>query len=163
MQNLSAVHHFEIALVALQAFQVLFLWVHDWVPLGRLNDVDAVRSADSTHRLVLVTIIQSAPFTIGLLFSLLNFGRAYPHWLYNCLWISYGLLFLGQIRAWWIPYLIKAEPDRAARYQVMFGKTHSFLPPRNKIVPNTAHILLHLATAATLILLLAHRTWLWPQ
>jgi hypothetical protein len=36
----------------------------------------------------------------------------------------------------------------------MFGKTHSFLPPRNGMVPNTAHILLHLATAATLIVLL---------
>jgi hypothetical protein len=36
----------------------------------------------------------------------------------------------------------------------MFGKTHSFLPVRNGMVPNTAHILLHLATAATLIFLL---------
>jgi len=37
---------------------------------------------------------------------------------------------------------------------IMFGKTHSFLPSRNGIVQNTAHILLHLATAATLIGLL---------
>jgi hypothetical protein len=36
----------------------------------------------------------------------------------------------------------------------MFGKTYSFLPVRNGMVPNTAHILLHLATAATLIVLL---------
>jgi hypothetical protein len=52
-------------------------------------------------------------------------------------------------------YLIffRPEPERAARYQIMFGKTHSFLP-RNGMVPNTAHILLHLATAATLIVLL---------
>jgi AraC-like DNA-binding protein len=34
-------------------------------------------------------------------------------------------------------------------YQIMFGKTHSFLPVRNGMVPNTAHILLHLAAAAT--------------
>jgi hypothetical protein len=68
--------------------------------------------------------------------------------------VSYGLLFIGQIRAWWIPYLFRPEPERAARYQIMFGKTHSFLPSRNGMVPNTAHILLHLATAATLIVLL---------
>jgi hypothetical protein len=37
----------------------------------------------------------------------------------------------------------------------MFGKTHSFLPQHNGLVPNTAHILLHLSSAATLILLLA--------
>ena len=145
----------EVTLIVLQAFQVLFLWIHDWVPLGRLNDVHAVRNADPMERLMLVTFIQSAPFTVGLIFTVLNLGRSYPHWLYSWLWISYGLLLLGQIRAWWIPYLIRPEPERAARYQVMFGKTHSFLPHRNGLVPNTAHVLLHLATAATLVLLFA--------
>jgi hypothetical protein len=38
-------------------------------------------------------------------FSLLYFRRPYPDWLYDWLVISYGLLFIGQIRAWWIPYL----------------------------------------------------------
>jgi hypothetical protein len=50
--------------------------------------------------------------------------------------------------------LFLPEPKRAARYQIMFGKTHSFLAPRNGMVPDTAHILLHVATAATLIVLL---------
>jgi hypothetical protein len=36
----------------------------------------------------------------------------------------------------------------------MFGNTHSFLPLRNGLVPNTAHIMLHLATVTTLICLL---------
>jgi hypothetical protein len=146
----------EIILLVLQVFQVLFLWLHDWLPLGRLNDVAAVRSQDTMPRLVWVTLMQSVPFTIGLVFSLGYFGRPYPHWLYMWLWISYGLIFVGQIRAWWIPYLVHAEPERAARYQIMFGNTHHFLPIRNGLVPNTAHILLHLATAATLFLLLAH-------
>jgi hypothetical protein len=126
----------------------------DFGPLGRLNDVTAVRSQDTGRRLVIVTLIQSVPWTIGLCFSLLHLRRRYPDWLYDWLVISYGLLFIGQIRAWWIPYLFRPEPERAARYQIMFGKTHSFLPPRNGMVPNTAHILLHLATAATLIVLL---------
>lgn len=143
----------ELLLLALQALQVLFLWFHDWVPLGRLNDVPAVRSQDTTQRLVVVTLIQSVPFTLGLLFCLLHFGRAYPHWLYVWLWISYGLMFVGQIRAWWIPYLFEPEPERAARYQIMFGNTHRFLPIRNGLVPNTAHIMLHVATLATLLVL----------
>jgi hypothetical protein len=145
----------ELALLALQAFQVVFLWIHDWIPLGRLNDVAAVRSQDTVWRLVIVTFVQSVPYSIGLFFSARSFGRPYPHWLDMWLWISYGVLFVGQIRAWWIPYLLRAEPERAARFQVMFGKTHSFLPQRNGLVPNTAHILLHLATAATLLVLLA--------
>jgi hypothetical protein len=41
----------ELVLLALQAFQVLFLWLHDWIPLGRLNDVAAVRGEDTTGRL----------------------------------------------------------------------------------------------------------------
>lgn len=140
-------------LLALQAFQVLFLWVHDWVPLGRLNDVAAVRSQDTTARLIRITLIQSVPFTIGLIFSAMNLGHRYPGWLIDWLWISYVLIFIGQLRAWWLPYLVRPEPTRAARYQIMFGKTHSFLPVRNGIVPNTAHILLHIATLATLIVL----------
>jgi len=97
----AATLHIEIVLTVLQAFQVLFLWLHDWVPLGRLNDVKAVRSQDSAFRLAVVTLIQSVPFTIGLLFSLSYFGRLYPRWLYLWLWISYSAIFLGQIRAWW--------------------------------------------------------------
>jgi hypothetical protein len=142
------------ALLALQAFQVLFLWIHDWVPLGRLNDVAAVRSQDTTARLIRITLIQSLPYTIGLAFSAFYYGKAYPAWLDFWLAISYGLLLVGQFRAWWFPYLIRPEPERAKRYRMMFGKTHAFLPLRNGMVPNTAHILLHVATATTLVLLL---------
>jgi hypothetical protein len=144
----------EQILLALQAFQVLFLWFHDWIPLGRLNDVAAVRRQDPLARLVLVTLIQSVPFTIGLFYSARYFNHPYPGWLDYLLWISYGVLFVGQMRAWWVPYLLKPEPGRAERYRKMFGNTHSFLPRRNGIVPNTAHILLHLATAGTLLCLL---------
>jgi hypothetical protein len=150
----STSNSFEQVLLALQAFQVVFLLVHDWIPLGRLNDVAAVRSQDTLRRLVIVTLVQSVPWAVGLFFSAWYFGQPYPGWLDQWLWITYALLFAGQIRAWWIPYLLKAEPRRAERYQRMFGNTHSFLPERNGIVPNTAHILLHLATAATLLVLL---------
>jgi hypothetical protein len=151
----STAYGLELILLVLQGFQVLFLWVHDWIPLGRLNDVAAVRSQDTTQRLIIVTLVQSVPFTIGLIFSALSFGRPYPHWLLMWLWISYGLLFAGQMRAWWVPYLLRPEPERAARYRILFGGTHSFLPRRNGLVPNTAHILLHLATASTLVALVA--------
>lgn len=143
----------EVTLLGLQAFQVAFLWIHDWIPLGRLNDVAAVRRADPLQRLVIVTLVQSVPWSIGLVFSAKYLGHLYPHWLVMWLWISYVVLFIGELRAWWVPYLFKAEPERAERYRQMFGNTHSFLPERNGMVPNTAHILLHLATAATLLVL----------
>jgi hypothetical protein len=145
----------EAILLVLQALQVVFLWIHDWIPLGRLNDVVAVRSQDTLGRLVTVTFIQSLPWTIGLYFSALYFQRSYPPWLHSWLWISYVVLLVGQIRAWWVPYLIRADPQRAARYRIMFGNTHSFLPVRNGLVPNTAHIMLHACTVATLVVLFA--------
>lgn len=147
-------HTVELLLLLLQCFQVLFLWTHDWIPLGCLNDVAAVRSQDTLSRLIFVTLLQSVPWTIGLYLSLLHFNKPYPNLVYNWLLISYGILLIGQIRAWWIPYLLRPEPERAARYRIMFGNTSSFLPVRNGMVPNAAHVALHLATVATLIVLL---------
>jgi len=143
----------EAILIALQTFQVLFLALHDWVPLGGLNDVAAVRSEMPTRNLLIATLIQTSFFAMGLFFSISCHGRSYPAWPNYWLWISYVTLFIGEIQAWWIPYLVRPDPKRAARYQKMFGKTHSFLPRHNEIVPNTAHVLLHLATAATLLVL----------
>lgn len=140
-------------LVILQAIQVAILWLHDWAPLSPFNDVAAVRVADSTARLIWVTLIQSLPYTIGLYFSSVGLSTGFPGWLWYWLWISYGLLFVGELRAWWIPYLVRSEPERAARYDVMFGSTHAFLPRRNGIVPNTLHVTLHACTFATLIVL----------
>jgi hypothetical protein len=140
-------------LVGLQVYQVAFLWLHDWLPLGRLNDMGAVRRQDPLARLTAVTLIQSVPFTIGLYFSARHLHGTFPAWLMMYLWISYGILFVGQLRAWWVPYLLRAEPARAERYRAMFGDTHAFLPIRNGLVPNTAHITLHVATLATLIVL----------
>jgi hypothetical protein len=77
----------------------------------------------------------------------------FPGWLWWWLWISYGLLFAGELRAWWVPYLFRPEPERALRYRSMFGNTHSFLRERNGIPINTLHAVLHACTAATLIVL----------
>jgi hypothetical protein len=40
-QHFPANGEIEMVLLALQVVQFLFLWVHDWIPLG-LNDVAAV-------------------------------------------------------------------------------------------------------------------------
>lgn len=142
-----------VALIILQAIQVALLWLHDWVPLGSFNDVRAVRAADSTAKLMAVTLIQSTPYTIGLYFSILSLMSPMPGWVRAWLWISYGVLLCGELRAWWVPYLWQAEPVRAARYQAMFGRTLAFLPLRNGIVPNALHCILHAGTLLTLVCL----------
>ena len=146
-------HASELALLALQSFHVAFLFLHDWIPLGRLKDVTAVRRENSLPALIINTLIVGGLFAFWLAASFHYYDHPYPHWLHTWLWVSYALLFLGELRAWWIPYLIYPEPERAARYQSLFGRTHSFLPMRNGIVPNTLHTILHAATFGTVLLL----------
>jgi hypothetical protein len=140
-------------LMILQLFHVLFLALHDWIPLRNLNDVESVRKANPGGKLLLGTLISTIPFAFGLAASILYLGRSYPGWLRTWLWVSYTLLFVGELTAWWIPYLFGEAPEFVDRYEVMFGRTHAFLPARHGIRPNTLHVLLHLATAATLAVL----------
>ncbi len=137
------------AAIALQAYVVLFVAFHDWVPLGRLNDVKSVRSTDGAGRLILVTALSALPFAFGLVESLLHASR-FPGWLMIFLWVSYAVATYGLLRTWWAPYLLFEEPSRAARYQAMNGATHAFLPIRNGLRPNTLHVTVHLAIVAML-------------
>ena len=143
-------------LVALQAFNLAFLLLHDWVPLGRFSNLPAIRSEDSRTRSLLVGLVPAIPVAIGLIYSAKALDRPWPHSLSMLLSITYGALFLGLLRAWWIPYLFRPEPERAARYQRIFAGTCKFLPTRNGISPDTLHVLLHASIVATLLLVLIH-------
>jgi len=123
-------------LLALQALVVLILAVHDWLPLGRVNAVSHVRKRNTIVQIVSVTALQTLPFAFGLASTLIVHAGPLPGWLRGWLWISYGAMFLGQVQAWWLPFLIR--PIRAARR-------------RASVTPNTLHLILHLATLAALI------------
>jgi hypothetical protein len=144
---------FEITFLSLQAAVVTFLLFHDWIPLGRLNNLNAIRKQDSLLRSMFATLLPVLPAAIGLFYGVKYFGRVYPDWLEMLLWITYGLFVVGMLRAWWIPYLVKADPERAARYQIIFAGTHRFLPERNGIAPDTLHTVFHLVTVTTLVAL----------
>jgi hypothetical protein len=144
---------FEITFLALQSLVVVFLLFHDWVPLGRLSNLAAMHSQDTLLHRVFVTLLPGAPAAVGLFFSARYFGQTYPHWLEMLLWITYSVLLLGLLRTWWVPYLLVPDPARAARYQIIFANTHTFLPRRNGLAPDTLHTLFHLATLATVLAL----------
>jgi hypothetical protein len=143
-------------LLCLQVFQVAILLLHDWVPLGPLNDIRAARRGHSLKAMALGTVISSLFPGIGLALSLFHLKSSWPGWLYVYLLAAYGFLFIGELEAWWIPYLIRKEPKRAAQYEAMYGNTWTLLPPRNGIRVNVLHLLLHAATLATLLTLAAH-------
>jgi hypothetical protein len=143
----------QIIFLALQTYIVLFLLFHDWLPLGRLNNNAAKRREDPPLHLLFTTLLSALPAAIGLFYSARHFASPYPGWLVIYLWITYGIFVYGFVRAWWIPYLFVPNPERAARYDVIFAGTHSFLPRHNGIVPDTLHVSLHCAIVATLVIL----------
>jgi hypothetical protein len=140
-----------IALLALQCFVVLFVALHNWIPLGALNNVSGVRIAFPTGKLFVTTLINFTPMAIGLAATAFYFGRVYPGWVFWWLWITYGLACYGSFKAWWMPYLFRPDPALAARYQTMYAGTHSFMPEHNGIRPNTLHVLFDIVTLAILI------------
>jgi hypothetical protein len=142
----------EVAFVLVQGFMVLFLLLHDWVPLGPFNDIEGVKGQIPFKRNVLNTAVNTIPIAVALGLSLWYFRDPYPTAVRVYLISIYALFLLGEFRAWWKPYLFGAEPALVQRYDAIFGRTHAFLPKRNGIVPNTAHVVLHACTLLAFVL-----------
>lgn len=142
----------QYALVIGQVMAVVFLALHDWVPLGKLNNVAGL-AVDTTNRLVFTTALSTMPFAAVLVVSIRFASIKYPTWLMWWLWGTYLVCAYGILRAWWIPYLGTPDPDRAKRYRVRFAGTHAFLPERNGIRPDTLHVAFHALVVAILAVL----------
>ncbi|OZU87769.1 hypothetical protein CIL03_15500 [Virgibacillus indicus] len=134
-------------------FIVIFNVVQDLVPLGPLNDVQAIAENNSVNELIIITMIGAGQFLLLTGVVLFFMGKIYPIWIRLWLVIHQVSIFIGVLIAWWIPYFfgIGAE-ERVERYNQMFGNTHSFLPAMNGIVPNTLHTAFHIVLLACIIL-----------
>jgi hypothetical protein len=144
------------AFIACQTFVVLFIALHDWLPLGKLNNVEGVRSADPVGKLAVTTLVSVLPFAVALGATIHYSPGPFPVWLSWLLWISYGFALYGALRTWYVPYLVVDEPERAQRYKLMHCGTLTFLPERNGLAPNALHVFFHavlLATAALIVYL----------
>ena len=139
------------ALIGLQVWFVLFLALHDWVPLGRLTNRAAVRGVDSTAKLVRTTVWSAAPFAFGLGCCL--WFRRWPGWLGTYLVVSYGVLLGGALWSWWVPYLLGASEEKKTRFRERFAGTIGFLPERNGIRPDALHVVFHGSVVVFLVLL----------
>ncbi|WP_313431963.1 hypothetical protein [Siminovitchia terrae] len=131
--------------LGLQLLILLFLFTHDWISFGSLNDVEAVKQVKTTRELIIQTILNGAPFAPAFFFCSVYVGKAYPLLVKIFLNIYFPVLLIGAIWAWWIPYFFGTTPEKVQQYQWMFGKTHAFLPEMNGITPNTLHLVFHLA------------------
>ena len=142
-----------LAFLSGQLLVVIFIALHDWLPLGALNNLTAIHASDSRLKLVLTTVLSTLPFAIGFAVTAYYSTSGFPMWLGDFLWVTYTAGLYGMLRAWWIPYLWIPDPVRAARYQGRFANTLTFLPVRNGIRPDTLHVCFHVVLVATFVLL----------
>lgn len=143
----------EKFLIACYGFILLFMLVQDWVPLGSLNDIDAIAQENTASQLLFITLIGVVQIVILLVLIFIFIGKRYPIWAKLWLIIHPSCIFTGVLFSWWIPYFfgIGAE-EKVERYQIMFGDTHSFLPVMHGIVPNTLHFIFHVTLLLCILL-----------
>src|SRR5262245_15442960 len=94
MQNF--IHIAEIIFFVFQAVILVFMLIHDWIPLGPFNDVKALQSLDPRSTMLFATVMNfgmaAIPFILSL--TLLN------NWIARLVIIAfYLLLFLGELQA----------------------------------------------------------------
>lgn len=131
----------------------IFMVIQDWVPLGSLNDVEAIAKERSFNELLIVTGIGAGQILLLMFFVIFFLGKQPPIWIKLWLIIHQVFIFAGALIDWWIPYFFGyGAEQRAEKYNKMFGETHHFLPVMNGIVPNTLHIVFHSALLICIII-----------
>src|SRR5699024_8706362 len=143
----------EKFLVLGYVFILFFMIVQDLVPLGPLNDIEAIATIESLNETIVTTLIGVVQILLILGGILLFMGKRYPHLVKIWLIIHPACILLGAIMSWWIPYFFgTGTEEKIERFNIMFRNTHSFLPVMNGIVPNTLHSLFHFVLLICIIL-----------
>ena len=130
----------------LQCVLFLFMALHDWVDIPPFTDLAALKKAHSFKFRLIGSLVNATLIMIPIIVTFLYLTSPLSLWACFVFTFIYGLLTIGTITAWWIPYLgggylIYGNKAGFEEYR----NTHSFLPPRgNNIVPNTLHVVLHI-------------------
>ena len=129
--------------ITLQITLFFFMTFHDWVHLPPLTDIRELEKY-STFR---GRLINSAIFAFTILIPL-GFTVAcqpyVPMWVSGILVFFYGVLTLGTLVSWWVPYFFGNLPFHEEHFKE-YVNTHHFLPARgDNVIPNTMHVMLHL-------------------
>jgi len=120
--------------------------LHDWIDMPPFTNLKALRKTHSFKFRLIGSFINAGLVLIPILVTLIYIASSLPFWARLLFTLIYGLITLGTITAWWIPYFgggYWVHRNKAGFEE--YRNTHSFLPPRgNNIVPNTLHIILHI-------------------
>lgn len=132
--------------LVLQCVLFFFMALHDWIDIPPFTDLAALKKVHSFKFRLISSLVNASLVMIPIIITIFYLSSLFPLWAILLFIIIYGLLTIGTIAAWWIPYL-------GGRYWIHGNKagfeeyrnTHSFLPKRGEnVVPNTLHVILHI-------------------
>lgn len=132
--------------IIVQSVLFLFMALHDWVDIPPLTNLTALKKAHSFKFRLVGSLINAGCVVIPIIVTLLYMRSPLPLWARLLFSITYGLITVGTMTAWWIPYfgggyLVHGNKAGFEEYR----NTHSFLPPRgDNVIPNTLHVILHI-------------------
>jgi len=129
--------------IVLQIILFYCMALHDWVHIPPFIDIHELEK----HSTKKGRLINSAIFALFILVPLvltLLYQPRFPLWVLIIFVSMYGLLTLGTLFSWWIPYLF-GSPEWHKEAFIEYKNTHHFLPARgDNVIPNTFHVIMHL-------------------
>ncbi|MGE0207289.1 MAG: hypothetical protein AB7R69_05580 [Candidatus Babeliales bacterium] len=130
--------------IALQIILFFVMTFHDWVHIPPLTDIRELEK----HSTKKGRFINSLIFALIVAYPLYLTYAYRDHYTFGSMLsivLVYGLLTLGTILSWWIPYFFGSYSAAHKEAFAEYRTTHHFLPPiGDSVVPNTFHVLLHL-------------------
>lgn len=129
--------------IILQTVLLLFVALHDWINLPPLTNIKDLKKGMSFRSRVIGSIIYFLVVFIPLILTIVHRDSLTTSILVH-INIFYGLLTLGAILSWWVPYFFGSSEESKSNF-VVYNNTHHFLPKiKDNVIPNSFHVILHL-------------------
>ena len=131
-----------IIFIVLQFLLLLIMALHDWIEIRPLTDIKALAAGHSLYGRFMTTVVNTFTVLLPLIYTV-YYGDTLPSNVCRGIAIVYGLLTLGTILSWWVPYIFGSSQKHKEGFKE-FRNTHTFLPSRgDNVIPNTLHCILH--------------------
>lgn len=132
----------------------LLLALHDLIHFPPFTNIKDLKAAESESRRFTDVAINGLCGLIPLAL-VVWYGSNQPAWSLRTIKGFYGLLLMGALLSWWVPYLFGSPAEHRKAFE-KFKNTHNFLPARGEnVVPNTFHVIMHIMMLVCFILSLS--------
>lgn len=137
--------------IVIQGSLAIFMALHDWIKIPPFTDIEALKKHHSASGRFITSVINTSFVLFPLILTWI-YSPAMPFNIALTLTVIYGVLTVGTLCAWWIPYLFGSSEAHKAGF-AEYKNTHRFLPSRgDNVIPNTLHVILHVQVWMCLVI-----------